>query len=293
VNLFNKLKSMAAAAAAVILFASPALAQTYGIATGPLSYQNFTLSTASSGLSAGNAATGTTNWLALTGEGTCSVSFQTVGTGGSFTVQGAADTPNAGTFTYQTVTGIGTSGVITSPAAGSAYGGSILPQAITYIRLNMTAISSGTYSGSLSCTNAPGGSSSGTTTVTNTAFGTAAVTGLGATHYAATSVTAGTANTISSSAATLYEILISWSAPSSAGTCYVTVYNSASPTVGTGFVEIFPISTALPGIIAVDPPPTVGGAYTTAISYAITTTPTGTTACNTTASQLYAEAWYK
>jgi hypothetical protein len=31
---------------------------------------------------------------------------------------------------------------------------------------------------------------------------------------------------------------------------------------------------------------------TTALSYAITTTPTGSTACNTSAGNLYVEAWY-
>jgi hypothetical protein len=117
--------------------------------------------------------------------------------------------------------------------------------------------------------------------------------GLGATQYPATSITAGTANTVKSTSATLYEIIISWSVPSTTGECYVTLYNSASPTVGASFVEIIPINVATPGIIAVAPPPTIGGAYTTALSYAITTTPTGTTACNTTASSLFFEAWYK
>jgi hypothetical protein len=119
-----------------------------------------------------------------------------------------------------------------------------------------------------------------------------AVTGYGATQYGATSVVAGTANTIKGTAGTLYEIIISWSVPSTTGECYVTLYNSASPTVGTSFVEILPINVATPGILAVDPPPTIGGKYSTAISYAITTTPTGSTACNTSASELYVEAWY-
>jgi hypothetical protein len=121
----------------------------------------------------------------------------------------------------------------------------------------------------------------------------AAVTGYGSTHYPATSVVAGTSNTITSTAnKTLYSLSVSWSVPSSGGVCYLTLYNSASPTVGTGFVSITPFTTSLPGIVAIAVPPTVGGAFSTAISYAITTTPTGSTACNTTASELWVEGWY-
>jgi hypothetical protein len=120
-----------------------------------------------------------------------------------------------------------------------------------------------------------------------------ASTGGGFTHYAATSVTAGTANTITSTAnSTLAGLKITWSVPSTTTYCYVTLYNSASPTVGSSFVSIDVINTALPGELSLPIPPTIGGKLTTAISYAITTTPTGSTACNTAASELWAEAWY-
>lgn len=129
--------------------------------------------------------------------------------------------------------------------------------------------------------------SAGTVAVTQKA-----TTGGGFTHYAATSITDGSAHTITSSANTFAALKITWSVPSTTTYCYVTTYNSASPTVGSSFVSIDVINTSLPGTYALPLPPTIGGAMTTALSYAITTTPTGSTACNTSAGNLYVEAWY-
>jgi hypothetical protein len=167
------------------------------------------------------------------------------------------------------------------------------------------------------CTVFPYGTSTGQTALSNSFLGAALVgsggtvaplqgdaawnlyvaerasTGGGFTHYSATSITAGTAATISSTAnTTLAALTVSWSVPSTTTNCYLTLYNSASPTVGTGFVAIYPINTAAPGELALPIPPTIGGKFSTAISYALTTTPTGSTACNSASNQVWLDAWY-
>lgn len=93
--------------------------------------------------------------MPLTGQGTCTITFNTVAATGSITVQGAGDAPSAGVQTPTTVTGIGTAGVITNPTANQVFSGTVLPQAVTFIRLNVTALGAGTLSGSMSCTDAP------------------------------------------------------------------------------------------------------------------------------------------
>lgn len=97
----------------------------------------------------------TTPWLSLGGQNSCTVVFASNSTssGASITVQGASDAPSAGTKTPVTVTTIGTSGVIT-PSANTAVGGAVVPLAQTFIRLNQTAISTGSTIGSLTCSTA-------------------------------------------------------------------------------------------------------------------------------------------
>lgn len=121
--------------------------------------------------------------------------------------------------------------------------------------------------------------------------GIAAVTGHGFTHLGSTAITAGTAGTICAGACTLAGVYVSWAPTSSAGVCYLTIYNATAPTVGTSFVGIYPINTAAAGSFAVPIPGTIGQAMSTAATYAVTTTPTGSTACNTTASTLFIEGW--
>jgi hypothetical protein len=91
-----------------------------------------------------------TPWLALSGQSSCSVTYTSVGGGSTATVQGASD----GVPTPQTVTGIGTSGVITNPSLNSSFGGPPSPQALTQIRLSFSAVTSGTIAGTLTCTGA-------------------------------------------------------------------------------------------------------------------------------------------
>lgn len=100
-------------------------------------------------------AIGVTPWVPLSGQSSCSINFASVGVGASITVEGASDAPFLGTQTPHAVTGIGTNGVITSPGIGSQFGGSITPQALTFLRLNLTGLVSGPVTGSLSCSIAP------------------------------------------------------------------------------------------------------------------------------------------
>jgi len=188
----------ATAVAVALLLPLPVLAQTAPV-TPPYVSMNFSISTASTGLNAGANAAGTTAYMPIAGYGTCSIAFGTsVGSGASITVQGASDSPNAGTYSPQTVTAIGTSGVITNPSIGQAFGGAVTPQALTYIRLNVTALSSGTVAGSMTCSNASG-ASNGTVAVSSVG-GTVSVTlatnpcAGGTLNYAA--ITVATASTL-------------------------------------------------------------------------------------------------
>jgi hypothetical protein len=120
-----------------------------------------------------------------------------------------------------------------------------------------------------------------------------ALTGNGFTHYPATSVTSATAAQIGSGALTIAGLSITWSAPTTTAGCWFTLYNNASsPTVGTSFISQFYLNTAVPGQLALPIPTTVGGKIASGLWYAVTTTPTGSTACNTTANELWVEAWY-
>ena len=96
--------------------------------------------------------------------------------------------------------------------------------------------------------------------------------------------------TLSSSAvARLTGIFASWNVPSTIAGCWLTAYNSASPTIGTAIViGPFFLATSSAGNFAVPLSPTLGTAsFTTALTVAVTTTPTGNTACNTSANNLF------
>ena len=249
-----------------------------------------------------------TPWLVLNGQTTCAVVLG--GSGATMTIVPqvtsdslaniAGGSPAAVTLTAMN------SGALT--ANGSTTAG-IAGQGITAIRLNVTAIASGTETYVVTCngtgaaagnpvispgTNSIGtvGLNSGTSTVGQ--VGLAAVTGNGWTHYGATTVTAGTVGTICASACTLAGVSVSWATTSTAGQCFLTLYNATAPTVGTAFVSMIPVNTTTSGgYVAYAAPLSIGGAFTTALTYAITTTVTGNTACNTSASSLFVEAWYK
>jgi hypothetical protein len=101
-------------------------------------------------------ANGATQHMFLGGQTGCTVTFASVGSGASFTVTGAADNVP----TPATVTGIGTSGVIATPSAGSSYGGSIAPAALTQIWLVASSVT-GTYTGTITCSPAFSGGGGG------------------------------------------------------------------------------------------------------------------------------------
>lgn len=124
--------------------------------------------------------------------------------------------------------------------------------------------------------------------------GASAVTGLGFTHYPATSLATAAPVAIQTSAATLAGVMVSWSAPSTATVCWISLYDStAAPTVGTSPVLIAPINTSAAGAFAFAIPPTIGMKIVNGIWYAATTTATGSTACNTSSNQLWVSADYK
>ncbi len=148
-------KVLAATVAAVLALGSPAFAQTPSGQTPAVVAQTFSIATASAGTSAPANAAGTSPWLSLSGQGSCAITFTSTSSGATVYVQGASDSPNAGTQTPQTVTTFGTAGVITSPAAGSAFGANVAQYALTFVRVNVTALSSGSVSGSLTCSTAP------------------------------------------------------------------------------------------------------------------------------------------
>lgn len=140
--MIKHLKSLAAVFTLAAVFFAPKAA----MATDPtLATLPFSISSAT-----------TSQWLQLANQATCAVTFTAVGSGATITVQGASDNVP----TPQTVTGIGTSGVITNPSANSQYGGSIVPQALTYIRLSFSGVT-GTYTGTVTCSGAAAGGGSG------------------------------------------------------------------------------------------------------------------------------------
>ncbi len=106
---------------------------------------------------------GPTPWLYLFGQESCSITFSSIGGGCTVVVQGSSDpTPTTAT----TITSVGSSGYLTNPASNTSYGGSIVPYALTGIRLYFTSITSGTVSGDLTCSTAIIPSSSGNSTNT-------------------------------------------------------------------------------------------------------------------------------
>jgi hypothetical protein len=102
------------------------------------------------------------------------------------------------------------------------------------------------------------------------------------------------ATQLAGAAKTVSGMVVSWAAPSSAGTtCYVQVYNSASApgSIGSGWSDMFPINISAPGVIAYPFPPTTGAAFSSGLWFYIATAPTGSTSCNTTSNQMWAKAW--
>jgi len=207
----------------------------------------------------------------FSGQQSCAVNTYSVGGGATISLFTSSD----GFATQVAASGI-SAGSIT--AIGNV-AGPVGALGVGALRLQLTALTSGTVSGTVTCGPVAGGAP--------------AVTGNGFVHYPATTVTAGTAATICAGPCTLAGLTVSWSTTSTAGQCYLTLYNATAPTVGTGFVTMYPVNTTTAGgVIALPVPPTIGGKFTTALTYAIATTPTGSTACNTTASSLFVEAWY-
>jgi hypothetical protein len=120
-----------------------------------------------------------------------------------------------------------------------------------------------------------------------------AITGNGFTHYPATSMVTSAPIAIHTSAATVAGVTVTWNAPTTATVCWITLYDStAAPTVGTSPILIAPIVTSAPGVFAFAIPPTIGIKVVNGLWYAASTTPTGATACNTTASSLWFSADY-
>jgi hypothetical protein len=120
-----------------------------------------------------------------------------------------------------------------------------------------------------------------------------AITGGGFTHYPATSMVTSAPIAIHTSAATVAGVTVTWNAPTTATVCWITLYDStAAPTVGTSPILIAPIVTSSPGVFAFAIPPTIGIKVVNGLWYAASTTPTGATACNTTASSLWFSADY-
>jgi hypothetical protein len=88
-------------------------------------------------------------------------------------------------------------------------------------------------------------------------------------------------------------VYVNWGITSTAGTCWISLYDTASaPTLGTAVVAgPFYINTASAGNFAVPIPPTLKLAFSNGLAVGITTTPTGSTVCNTTASTLWVGAF--
>jgi hypothetical protein len=215
-------------------------------------------------------AVGQQTTIPLNGQQNCAVNTYSVGGGATITLTTSSDN-----FATQVPASGINNGSIT--AFGNVAGpvGSL---GIGALRLTLTALTSGTVSGTVSCGPLPGGSP--------------AVTGNGFTHFPATTVTAGTFATICAGPCTLAALTVSWATTSTAGQCFLTLYNATAPTVGTGFVAVIPVNTTTAGgYVAYAVPPTIGGKFTTALTYAVTTTVTGSTACNVTANSLFVEAW--
>lgn len=90
-------------------------------------------------------ATGTTNWFPLSGQSTCALTLAGSGAGMSIIIQGASDQPPA---TPSTVSTMGNVGIVT---ANGVYSGAVATSALTGIRLNTTAISSGSETYQMVC----------------------------------------------------------------------------------------------------------------------------------------------
>lgn len=149
---------VAAVLAAAFLFA-PVVTSAQGVPfPPPLTYSTFSL-----------AAPGQTPWLPLNGYSTCTTTFTSVGSGASVTFQGASDSPNAGIQTAQTITSIAVNGVQAPPVINTSYGGAVAPSGLTYFRLNLTALASGTVAGSITCSNATASGGAVTATISGTA----------------------------------------------------------------------------------------------------------------------------
>lgn len=100
--------------------------------------------------------------LNLQGASTCGVTVYSVGGGATIVPQVASDGP-VSPQTWVTATTINTGSITT---IGSFVGG-IATLGITNFRVNITALTSGTVSGFMSCSGAGGGSVSGSVTISN------------------------------------------------------------------------------------------------------------------------------
>jgi hypothetical protein len=92
---------------------------------------------------------------------------------------------------------------------------------------------------------------------------------------------------------TVHGVYATWSAAiSTATTCAITLYNTATPTVGTApYAGPWIITTSAANTFAVPIPPTQGIALPTAFSVGVATTLTGATACNTASNALWLGWW--
>lgn len=83
-------------------------------------------------------------------------------------------------------------------------------------------------------------------------------------------------------------IWVTWASPTTATVCYVSAYNSATPTLGTAIVlGPFVITTSAPGTFFAFNSPLGTNAFTAGLSVAVTTTPTGSAACNAVTNALF------
>jgi hypothetical protein len=194
-------------------------------------------------------------------------------------------------ITLPTSCGGGTTGTIPCPAVTSSPGGAVLTENVQANASPYPTTPAGDLRRAV-CDKTTAGQCQAVSSGGAALISQAAITGNGATHLVATSVTSNAAGTVNAAATTLYALTVTWNVPNTVTTCWLTLYNATAPTVGTSFVAIYALNTSTPGQLAIIVPPTIGGAFTTAVTYAVTTTPTGSTACNSTANQLWVEAWW-
>lgn len=230
----------------------------------------------------------TTPYLALANQSVCAVTYTSVGGGSTATVQGASDQVP----TWQTVTGIGTSGVITNPSVNTQFGGVVVPTALTYIRLSFSAVTSGTIAGTITCS---GGTAAFSGTVPISAassvpvtgsLGVSAITGNGASTVAFTPLAAATPVAAIAAPATVYTGYYTWDSSVSTTTgCTIQLWDAATvPTLGTTPTHQWYFATGSAGGTFAFPIPITLGvkvANELWIGVAAGTALNGTAACNT------------